>query len=395
MFNKKQKQEVVLVFDIGSASVGGALVLFSERSKPKVIYNTRHTMPVYSDFNIKDFEKSMFRVFDSVVSDIEKNGIIKKDFLKLQDKKINKGYCFFSSPWYVSQTSTIKIQKNKKFKITKELLDSTIEKQEQDFFDSEQNTFKNKNNIEIIDRKIIQTKIDGKISNNPFGKETNLAEISISLGFLPKKLINKIKDINNIFHVKEIYAHSFVLPVYLSLRDMFEKEDDFFFVDMSGEITDISFVKKGLLKETESFPIGKNAFIRLLKNKFNISDKQALSMLQIYSSDKSDQKTSSTIDKLFEEIKIEWVGLFEDSILDLLSGAISPQNIFIIADNDIVKLIYKLIKTTKFKKLIFSDIKKKLNPVIIDAHKIDSMCDFEDKENRDVFICLEADFLNR
>ena len=400
MFRKQKEQEVVLVFDVGSASVGGALVLLSKKDKPRIIYNERKQILFQENLDTKEFISSIYRVLNDLAYNIEKKGLTNLNFLKLKDKRIKKSFCFFSSPWHISQTKIIEVKKEKNFSLSKELIESLIQKEEKDFINHGLNkypeVFGKDKDVEIIDRKIIQTKLNGYIVNNPINKKVKTVEMSIFMGFISKKITKKISQIiSEVFHINELYMHSFTLPSFLTLRDIFEMEDNFIFIDVSGEVTDISFVKEDVLRETQSFPIGRNSFIKKIMDYFGVSHKIAISILETYTKGLSDEKTKIKIEKTLEDLKKEWLGFLENSMFDLSKGAILPRTIFLTTDNDIEKVISETIKQEKFVKLVFPGYNKRPNIILINSDKTDFICEFGDNTEKDVFTCIEAFFLNK
>ena len=189
--------------------------------------------------------------------------------------------------------------------------------------------------------------------------------------------------------------HSFTLASFLSLRDIFEFEEDFIFLDISGEVTDISFIKGNVIKETQTFPVGRNSFIRDIVKDFKNSYNLSVSMLKTLNAGEMDEVTKSKLDNALFDVKKQWSGFLEKGMLELSGGSILPKNIFILADDDISGILKETIETEKFVKLVFPDYDKVANPVLIDSHKIDSFCNFGTNKERDVFLGIEAMFINR
>src|SRR3989339_659488 len=196
---KKGKQEIAAIFDIGSSSVGGAIVLIpgKKEDKPKILYSVREQMVFHEKLDANKFIDSMLKTLNSVVSDLEKNGLVHLNFLKIKNKAIKNAFCFFSSPWCVSQTKKIKIKKDKSFEITESLLKSIIQKEEEAFIKLESGEYSSilgKNNeIDVMDKKIIQIKLNGYIVNNPYKKKVKEAETSFFMSLLSRDISDKIE----------------------------------------------------------------------------------------------------------------------------------------------------------------------------------------------------------
>src|SRR3989344_3067834 len=85
----KNKSELVVVFDIGSSSVGGALFYTDKSGVPKIIFSIRE--PIVAEEKL----------------DVD----------------------ILSSPWYISQTRVVTLQKDTSFLFTSKLADDLIQKE--------------------------------------------------------------------------------------------------------------------------------------------------------------------------------------------------------------------------------------------------------------------------
>ncbi len=397
-FSKKKKTEegVIAVFDIGSASVGGALVLLSKDKKPKILYSTRKQMTFQDSLNVKKFKTSMFRALKSTVFDLEKKGLVHLNFLKIESKEIKESFCFLSSPWSVSRTKVVEINRNKPFVVSEEMMNSLIRKEEDVFVNSDLDVLDENNGVELMDRKIVQFRLNEYKVENPYRKKVNSAEATLFLSVASKDILDKIEDtIGRVFHLGKLHMHSFTLASFLSLRDIFEFEEDFVFLDVSGEVTDISFVKGGVLKEVQTFPLGRNSFIREVIKSFGSTYELATSVLRSSGFDELDEKTELKLNEALSGVRKEWGKYIENGMLELSNGSILPKNIFILADDDISGVLKNIIETERFVKLVFPDYDKVANPILINSHKIDKFCNFGGNKERDVFLGIEAMFINR
>jgi len=62
-----RESTVIAVFDIGSASVGGALISFHAGEKPKIIWSARESMVFQNDLNFGRFLSSMLETLEKVL----------------------------------------------------------------------------------------------------------------------------------------------------------------------------------------------------------------------------------------------------------------------------------------------------------------------------------------
>ena len=94
--DNERKNELVLVFDVGSSSVGGALFYTQESGIPKIIFSMREPIILEENLDVEKFLSLAVKSLEVVASSIysKKLGAPKSIF------------CILSSPWYISQTRT-------------------------------------------------------------------------------------------------------------------------------------------------------------------------------------------------------------------------------------------------------------------------------------------------
>ncbi|MEO7596927.1 MAG: hypothetical protein ABIS26_00780, partial [Candidatus Paceibacterota bacterium] len=82
------KEKLVLVFDIGSSSVGGALFFLGETGRPQIVFSIREPIILESDINVDRFLILTLKALESVTSKICTAGI----------GSPGKIFCILSSP---------------------------------------------------------------------------------------------------------------------------------------------------------------------------------------------------------------------------------------------------------------------------------------------------------
>jgi len=93
----KKKDELVLVFNIGSSSVSGALFRAQSSGIPKIIFSAKEPVLVEKKIDIDRFLLLTIQSLQIVVDKIYKAGL----------GAPSRIFCVLSSPWYTSQTRVI------------------------------------------------------------------------------------------------------------------------------------------------------------------------------------------------------------------------------------------------------------------------------------------------
>lgn len=391
-------EEINLILDVGNGSVAGALVLFKEGLAPKIIYSKRLPLSLEKKKETENLFGSVTRILEEVVSVIAKEGVTEMHKAGVSQKKVKHTFCVLSSPWYISKTKILKIENREPISINKNFVDALLLK-EQEIFENEVSEKKygnlSKDDIEVIEKKIIQTKLNGYQTTDPFKKRARQIELAVFMSVASKKIINSIENIvGKYFYSKHMGIFSYSFVEHNVVSDIFSNESDFVFMDISAEVTDISSVEKHVLMETASFPIGRNNLIAKVAEDFGVLPEIALSFIKMNASGHAEQESSEKIQMACEKAKKEWNDYFFKCLSDLTKGC-TPSKIFLTVDSDVAPLFTSFIKenlslaqkdTTDF---------QPIPVVLLDEEKLSQFVEFGALSVRDPFLAIESVFFNK
>jgi len=382
IFSKpKKKKDLILIFDIRSSSVGGALFNMENSGIPKIIYSISEPIVFESEVN---FDKLLSSTMKSL--DIVANKICMKGF-----GKPNKTFCFLSSLLYASQTRTIKLEKNAPFIFTSKLADSLIKK-EISFFE-EEHLIKN-DEVRPIELKNMKTMLNGYVVDQPLDKKIKELEMNVFISMSPNEILKRIEyTIGRYFHSKDIKFSSFVMASFSLIRDMFAYHENFLLVDIGGEISDISIVKNDILCGSVSFPIGRNFIIRGIAKFFNYSLDEAKSFISLYKDDHMEEQIKKKFEPVIKKLKNEWLKIFQESLSNVSNNISIPLNIFLTADKDFADFFTKIIKTEEFNQ--YSMTQSKFKVISLNTKELHGIATFRENIHRDTFLTIESIYINR
>ena len=98
---KMEKEDLILLFDISSSSVGGAFLKISKSGVPRIVFTVREPIVFKEQINVDQFLSLTIKALEVVTN--------KAYIADLAPSKI---FCNLSSPWYISQTRIINYAKN-------------------------------------------------------------------------------------------------------------------------------------------------------------------------------------------------------------------------------------------------------------------------------------------
>ncbi|MDQ3076154.1 MAG: hypothetical protein M3Q34_03440 [bacterium] len=385
IFSKKQvKSELALVFDIGSSSVGGALFLMQDTGVPKIIFSVRELIPLEEELNPDRLLSSTIKALKIVASTICMKGLG-------SPKRI---YCVLSSPWYASQTRVIRLEKNTPFVFTTKLADNLIQKEIALFQEEYIIKGHNDEKIRAIELKNMKTLLNGYVTHMPQNQKGKELEMTIFLSMSEEDFLVKVEEaIKTHFNVKEIKFSSFVMASFTVARDMFVNKESFLLVNIGGEVTDISMIKKDAVKESISFPAGRNFIVRGVASDLKDSSLAlAKSYLSLYKDGHMSDTSLRKVEPSINKVKDAWLTKFQEAISNLTNDISIPATVFITVDHDLVEFFSEIIKTEEFNQYTLTE--SKFRVVFLGVQALHGIAVFDTEVNRDPFLIIESIYIN-
>ena len=380
----KKKEELVLVFDIGSASVGGALFYAQGNETPKIIYSAREVIPFEKEINFDRFLTLTLKSLEIVVGKICLAGLGVPD----------KIFCVLMSPWYASQTRTINFKKNNDFVFTSKFADGLIQKEIKLFEEEYASGASDKNDTSLIELKNMKVLLNGYITPEPLGQKAKELEMTLFISMTSGQIMDKIKEnVGRQFHTKNLKFASFALASFSVVRDIFAHQDNFLLVDIGGEITDIAMVKKDILCDSISFPIGVNYLTRKVARVLNCTLDEAKSYISLYKDKHMIGSINNKFEPVIDKLKKDWLNKFQESLAGLANNLAVPSTIFLTVDKNLADFFSEIIRNEEFNQYHLTESKFKV--IFLGTQTLHGQAVFEENTVRDPFLTLESIYINR
>jgi cell division ATPase FtsA len=352
------KEENVLLIDIGNGTISCALVVYSYGKVPKFIEAERGFFPVLEKPDPDRLGENMFSLLDGTLSSL---------FKKKKTGRTRHVAVSLTSPWFVLKTKHINISKENSFIITKTFLDSVVKEEERIFEDELKNDSMNsKDSFEIIEKSIVHTKINGYDIEESMGKKTKALDSFLCMSIANREVTDKINEIiRKHTHLGDdnISIHTFPLISFSVVRDIFGAVSDFILMDVTSEVTDLTLVRDNVMRKVASFPSGKNFLLRQIAKKLSVSAEIATSTLHLYNSQRLDKETSTIIDEILYEVEKEWSIYLENALSEFSENMALPESLYLTSDEDVSGIYSEFLKLSKTDST--SDFRKNLNLVYL------------------------------
>lgn len=381
----QKKDELVLVFDIGSSSVGGALFSMQKSGIPKIILSLREPIPLEQEVNSDRFLSLTVKSLELLAGRISLKGVG-------APKRV---FCVLSSPWYASQTRTISLKKNTPFVFNTKLADDLIAK-EISFFEEEhlKKYLDAKSKIVAIELKNMQTILNGYATPNPFNQKAQELEMIMFISMSGEQVLEKIKEaIQKHFSCEGIKFSSFTIASFTVARDIFAHHQDFLLIDIGGEVTDISMIKKEILRGSVSFPLGPNFMIRGVAEELGCSLDEARSFISLFKDGHMDGGTEKKLGPVISKLRGSWLQKFQESLVNLSNDISIPATIFVNVDQELSDFFSETIKSEQLNQYTLTE--SKFQVIFMGTEMLHGAAEIEKDVTRDPFLIIESIYINR
>jgi cell division ATPase FtsA len=370
---KSNKEKLIAIFDIGSGSIGGALVKIFNGS-PTIITSVRNEITFHDELNFEILLSDMVKALSETVQGLhlKKMGAPKEIF------------CTLSSPWYISESRIIKIERTNSFVFNKKFADELIQKEIGILTSLYNRKFGNTNSKpELIENKIISVYLNGYKTDNPLDKTTKKVAMNMVSSLSPGICLEEIREV-----ISKTFSHVPINSAYLAISSKYNNINSYLLINIGGEITDMAIISNGVLDSALSFPFGRQTFFRFLCKKLGKDINETKSLFSLYCSGTLEEEQKNKLKTILDSISHSWTEALRQSIESLpRKTLILPGNIFIIANFDIMEWFFEVINCEEYLKGMTAE--QKCNIIKIDGPEFINICNVKNTIC-DPFLIIEA-----
>lgn len=385
---EKREKGVTLILHIGSSTVDSTAIRHWPDGKIEVLAHSRIPTNFLLDVDYQAFWRSVKKAMESSLDELQQR------FKGRPDNIV----CAFTSPWFISQTKIATINRSEGFVTDEALFNKLVENEIEVFLRHWQGKLDPlEGRTSLIEYKIMKVTLNGYPTQKPLGKTTKSLEAYIYISLGVAEVMDTIKkEMLKRFGRTPVQFHTFPFITFNVLGYVMSRDDGLLFIEVGGETTDISIVRKNILEETVSFKKGKNQLIRKVASEMKTFIEEVPSILEAYHTNKLNAASAEKIKKIIDSSLDEWMVLFKDSLKMISEVFPLPQKLLVIGDHIIQYEIIKklennpdLAKYTVFEKPF--SITRIRTPILEDFF---SNREFFDAQ-KDIFLSLEIIFADR
>ena len=125
------------------------------------------------------------------------------------------------------------------------------------------------------------------------------------------------------------------MAFFTTVRDVYKQQENFLLVDIGGEVTDIFMTKKNILRESISFPLGRNFLTRGVAFELGCSLNEANSLISLYKDGHAEKSVTKKLALIIKKLQTKWLEKFQESLANLSHDISIPSTIYIAIDKDL------------------------------------------------------------
>lgn len=337
---RNKRRNISLIFDIGSSSVGGAIVRYDDEDLPEILFTVRRKIDLRQDFEFDAFFNSMLRSLEVVAVDVltsladsiedvaeslEESG--KRVLGRRVRSRIKNVYCVFGLPWYKPTIEDIRHEFDGEKPVTSEMVLKMI----REAGNRARESFSTPEAIGVLEEKILEYRLNGYRLDEPTYSQAKTIDLKLYLSTVSKSTMRAIRvPIRKSLSFRRVDSFSFLMIFFSVLRDLYPDKNTFLSLDMRGEVTEVGISEDDILLKTVSIPHGKNTLIRRIADTEGLELFDAEAKLSLYFAGKLESASRAEIEKVIEQE----IDLMRKKLLERLGNVYLPKLVFVLSDED-------------------------------------------------------------
>jgi hypothetical protein len=335
------KGNVFAVYDISSSSVAGAHVLRTDTT-PVVLASARSDAPLQEEMDMERFVEEGVKHLGDVVVRIKNADVHHPSHIQV----------VLASPWYSSQTRTVVYKKETPFIATNKLVDSLVEAEIAEILKKEAGAFVAFGDQSVVvERQISAIKLNGYQTGTPFGKHAVTLELFLTVTIAPKPILDRFTDVlRRAYGTRDIAFTTSPFTTFVVMRDIHPSSEEAVIIDVGEEITDVAFIKGGIMLYQHSFPVGTFGLYRALAGRSANTTRESMALLEAYRLGKLSSSAGKTVETAISAFITHWQSWFHQILEGGHYGFCLPSQCIVTADPRFQVLFTEALATDEFLK---------------------------------------------
>lgn len=238
--------------------------------------------------------------------------------------RIHEVHVVLSSPWYFSQTRLVEITRDASFLFTKHILTESIEEEKKLFMEYAAKRFALfEASYTLLEVSLMKVLLNGYEVHSFLNKHAREVVLAFYMSVSSKDFIEKFSNFLEMeFNPQNIVFHSTPFVFYSFLKQFwaYDKEkghavdEGVILIDIGGEVTDVTIIRKGIIEETFSFGKGVHFIIRRVAGALHMNPEDAKALISAWTRKEIVDTRHGRIEAIFKKALEEWAVLFQKTL---------------------------------------------------------------------------------
>lgn len=332
LFSRRTPRSIILI-EIGSRGVSTAIIRSGEETplghQASVLASSHLPFRVHRTLNSETFTRTALGTMEAA---LEKLAASARGIEGIGDAEV---VCTVSSPWHVSKTVTVSAVEEKPFEVHENGLEELITHATEDFLKESDAENEESPNV-LIEQQVIDVLVNGYRTARPLGKRGRSLDASVYLAIMARAVRDRMRElIERAFPHHDIRFRSSSLVVFLTLRDMFPDHEDFLITRVSGELSEVTIVRDGILRETATFPLGSHFLLRsIMASRPAIDTEAAHSLFRIVTTGNASTPEATATSRALASARNEWLRSMGRVLAPFAEEISLPNTALLIVDDE-------------------------------------------------------------
>lgn len=329
-FGSHSSNRCSAIIDIGSGSVGAALVLLdTETDESTILWSHREFTLLRTSSTLSDAERAVKTAFVNVFLELGNAGL-RALAARGKDLVVNDVQISLAAPWQYTAAKLVNFSDEKEFVVDNELLRDLAKKaNEQGIADAESSNLLKEFGLTLISQEIIGMTINGYAVTDVHKKRVReLSFVHLSM-LAAKSMVDAIRETHDkILPRAELKLTTFIFMFYSVVMRLYPHTLEAAIIDITKEATELGIVRDGALRFVSHIPVGSFTLARAISEQLQIPAEEAFTYLKTntdYGIASIPERHRAVVEQVFGAYHDELKALFS-ATGDTLS---IPRSIFI------------------------------------------------------------------
>ncbi len=332
LFSRNATRSIILI-EIGSRGVSTAIIRSGEETplghQASVLASAHLPFRVHRTLDSKTFTRTALGTMEAA---LDKLASAARDTVGIGDAEV---VCTVSAPWHAAKTITMSTVEEKPFEVRESVLEDLIARATESFLSESAAGGDDSPNV-LIEQQVIDVLVNGYRTARPVGKRGRSIDASIYLAVMERAVQDRMRElIERAFPHRDIRFRSSSLVVFSTLRDMFPDHEDFLIARVSGELTEVTIVREGILRETATFPLGSHFLLRsIMASQPAIDTEAAHSLFRIVTTGQASTPEANATSRALASARNEWLRAMGRVLTPFAEEMPLPNTAFLVVDDE-------------------------------------------------------------